>query len=87
MAQSKCRARAANFSVGVAVCVLLLFVGVVVGVLCLCRTVLISVEVSLTAYQIMMWRKKLTVIVINVFRERACLKAFPECRIFPKGFF
>ena len=42
----------------------LLFVGVV-GVLCPCRTVLISVEVSLTAYQIMMWRKKLTVIVIR----------------------
>ena len=65
MAQSKCRARAANFSVGVVVCILLVFVGVVVGVLCPCRTVLISVEVSLTAYQIMMWRKKLTVIVIR----------------------
>ena len=46
-------------------CCLLVFVGVVVGVLCPCRTVLISVEVSLTAYQIMMWRKKLTVIVIR----------------------
>ena len=47
------------------VCVLLLFVGVVVGVLCPCRTALVSVEVSLTAYQIMMWRKNLTVIVIR----------------------
>ena len=71
MAQSKCRACASNFFVGVlvcvlllfvgvVVCVLLLFVGVVVGVLCPCRTVLISVEVSLTAYQIMMWRKNLS---------------------------